>query len=270
MQAREALDALRMRVPLTEYEKGTFPSGANRFEKIVRFSTVDAVKAGWFQKNKGIWTITEKGKQAYREYPDPEAFYKQAVKLYQEWKKAQPETADVEEEDGEPDTEKEAAITYEAAEEQAWAEIEQYFRNMPPYEFQELVADLLRAMGYHVAWVADAGKDGGIDILAYNDPLGTRPPRIKVQVKRYSNKIDVSGLRSFMAVLGDNDVGLFVTTSGFTRDAEDEARKQENRKITLINLDKFFDLWVAHWPKLDDAARRRFPLQPIYFLAPNT
>jgi uncharacterized protein with gpF-like domain len=64
---------------------------------------------------------------------------------------------------------------------------------MPPYEFQELVADLLRAMGYHVAWIADAGKDGGIDIVAYNDPLGTRLPRIKVQVKRHNaQKIDVA------------------------------------------------------------------------------
>ena len=43
---------------------------------------------------------------------------------------------------------------------------------MPPYQFQDLVAALLRAMGYHVAWVAPPGKDGGTDIVAYTDPLG--------------------------------------------------------------------------------------------------
>lgn len=37
----------------------------------------------------------------------------------------------------------------------------------------------------------------------------------------------------------------------------------------MIDLERFFDLWVEHYPKLDDAARRRFPLQPIYFLAPG-
>ena len=28
------------------------------------------------------------------------------------------------------------------------------------------------------------GKDGGLDIIAHPDPLGTRSPRIKVEVKR--------------------------------------------------------------------------------------
>ena len=108
-----------------------------------------------------------------------------------------------------------------------------------------------------------------MDVVAWNDPLGTRPPRIKVQVKRQLQNVDVNGLRSFLAVLGDDDVGLFVTTGGFTKDAWNEARTQQNRKVTLVDLERFFDLWVEHYPKLDDAARRRFPLQPIYFLAPS-
>jgi restriction system protein len=52
---------------------------------------------------------------------------------------------------------------------------------MNPYDFQDLVADLLRAMSYHVTWVSPPGKDGGVDILAWPDALGTRPPRIKVR-----------------------------------------------------------------------------------------
>ena len=79
----------------------------------------------------------------------------------------------------------------------------------------------------------------------------------------------MEGLRAFLAVLADDDVGLFVTTSRFTKDAENEARLQQKRKVTLVDLDQFVDLWVEHYPKLDDAARRRFPLQPIYFLAPG-
>lgn len=68
---------------------------------------------------------------------------------------------------------KAVSITFEQAEEQAWSEIEQYLRAMNPYDLQELVASLLRAMGYHVSWIAPPGKDGGIDILAWSDPLGT-------------------------------------------------------------------------------------------------
>lgn len=150
----------------------------------------------------------------------------------------------------------------------AWVEIETYLAEMAPYEFQELVAALLKAMGYHVAWVAPPGRDGGVDILAFNDPLGTRPPRIKVQVKRNANspRIDVTGLRSLMAVLGEDDVGLFVALSGFTRDAESEAR-QSHRRLTLLDTAALVELWTAHYGKLDDAARQRLPLRPVWFLA---
>jgi restriction system protein len=97
--------------------------------------------------------------------------------------------------------------------------------------------------------------------------LGTRPPRIKVQVKRQEQSVSVDGLRSFMALLGDEDVGLFVCTGGFTKDAKAEARTQEKRRITLLNMDTMFDLWVEHYGKLSDQARRRLPLRPIQFLA---
>ena len=158
-------------------------------------------------------------------------------------------------------------MTYEEAEEQAWAEISAYLRAMNPYEFQDLVADLLRAMSYHLTWVSPPGKDGGIDILAWPDALGTRPPRIKVQVNRQRQSVSVDGLRSFMALLGDDDVRLFVCTGGFTKDAETEARTQEKRRVTLIGLEKLFDLWDEHHNKLTDQARRRLPLRSIRFLA---
>jgi restriction system protein len=271
MPARDALVALEKNFQLTEYEGGAYPSGGQRFDKIVRFATVDCAKAGWLLKSKGRWSITDAGKAAYKNHADPEAFYKQAVKLYHQWKTNQP--------DSEPSTESEiedvtsgkaVSITFETAEEQAWAEIEHYLHVMQPYEFQELVADLLRAMDYHVSWVSPPGKDGGIDIIAHTDPLGTRPPRIKVQVKRKQDTVSVEGLRSFMALLGDDDVGLFVTLGGFTKDAAEEARTQEKRRVTLIDLETLFDLWVQHYGKLSDDARSRLPLRPIHFLAPQT
>ena len=279
LPARDALHQLAAKVTLTPYEAGDFESGGRRFEKIVRFATVDCVKAGWLIKEKGTWSVTDAGQQALGDHPEPEAFYRRAVKLYAEWKASQP-NADpsdsvtnvllpADEISASLDTSAKAvSVTFDEAEEQAWSEISSYLRAMNPYEFQDLVADLLRAMSYHVSWVSPPGKDGGVDILAWPDPLGTRPPRIKVQVKRQQQAVSVDGLRSFMAVLGDDDVGLFVSTGGFTKDAEWEARTQEKRRITLISLDKLFDLWVEHYEKLTDQARRRLPLRPIRFLSP--
>lgn len=137
------------------------------------------------------------------------------------------------------------------------------------YEVQALAAELLRAMGYFVTWEAPKGKDGGIDIIAFRDPLGAQPPRIKVQVKRTAEAVAVEGLRSFLALIGDGDIGLFVSTGGFTRDAREEARRQESRQVTLVDAPEFYGLWARHYEKLSERAKRTFPLRPIWFLAPE-
>jgi restriction system protein len=255
-------------IPLTEYELGYYSSTPNspRFEKIVRFATIDLVKAGWLVKSKGRWFITEEGKQAYKKFADPEEFYKEAVRLYRDWKKNRPQEdgLDVGEEEEPP----KVVMTVEEAEELAWEQIQKFLQGMNPYEFQDLVADLLRAMDYHVAWVSPPGRDRGIDVIAYTDPLGASVPRIKVQVKHRESSTTVEGLRAFMSVLGTDDLGLFVSSGGFTSEAREEARTQERRKITLIDLEAFFELWVEHYVKLSQEARQKLPLKPIYFLAP--
>jgi restriction system protein len=63
--------------------------------------------------------------------------------------------------------------------------------------------------------------------------------------------------------------GIFVSAGGFTKDAQAFARQQESRRITLIDLERLYELWIEHFSKLDDAAQRRFPLTPIYFLTPD-
>ncbi|WP_322062576.1 restriction endonuclease [Paraburkholderia sp. J63] len=270
LAARTALLSLEQNVTLTDYETGEYDSGGRRFEKIVRFATVDCVKAGWLVKNKGIWLVTEEGRDAYENLRDSETFYRRAVKLYQEWKATQPDSEpNTPEEPEDNSSGKAASITLEEAEEQAWDEIAQYLHQMNPYDFQSLVADLLRAMGYYVDWEAPPGKDGGLDILAWPDPLGTKPPRIKVQVKRQISAVTVEGVRSFLAVLGDEDVGLFVALGGFTRDAVETARNQERRRLTLIDIRKLHELWVTYYKNLSDEARRRMPLRPVYFLSPE-
>lgn len=266
LPAREILSKIPEHTNLSEYEKGSYPSAPNkpRYEKIVRFATLTLKKAGWFEKNKGRWYLTEEGRDAYKKYNDPEKFFKEAKRLYQEWKKNRPvkETDATDEEDVEI-----ISFTIEEAEENSWEQIQDFLYKMSPYDFQDLVADLFSAMGYHVSWIAPPGKDQGIDIIAYTDPLGAKPPRIKVQVKRREQSVSVGDLRSFLAVLGSDELGVFVSSGGFSRDAEIEARTQERRKITLIDLQDLFDLWLKYYDKLTQEAKQRFPLKPIYFLA---
>lgn len=269
---KDVIAAVEQRLPLTEYERGSYPSspGSNRFNKIVRFATITPVKAGWMIKPKTGWSLTDEGRLAYQRFTDPEAFIREAIKGYRAWKVAQPvDDVDVDL-DGDAEFEDvSASVTLERAEEESWAEIETYLRAMPPFQFQDLVAALLRAMDYHVAWVAPPGRDGGMDIVAYTDPLGAQGPRIKVQVKRHnSGKISVGDIRSFLAVVGSQDVGIFVAVNGFTPDAEAEARTQDSRRLMLIDLVRLFDLWVEHYPSVAETERHLLPLRPVHFLAP--
>jgi restriction system protein len=62
--AAEALNKLASSVEMTPYEAGLYQStGTRRFERIIRFATIDCVKAGWLAKNKGVWSITDAGKR---------------------------------------------------------------------------------------------------------------------------------------------------------------------------------------------------------------
>lgn len=276
MKAKEALVALANSVTLTDYEAGSYESG-RRFEKIVRFATVDTVRAGWLIKESGVWTLTEEGAEALKLYKDPLEFHKKAAQTYQHWlknhKKSNPTaelvSALIEENSLEDESDKSVSVSYEEAKEQAQDKIDAFLHAMEPYEFQRLVADLLKAIGYHVTWIAPPGKDGGVDILAYTDPLGTQGPRIKVQVKQQQNKVSEPNLKSFMANIGQHDSGIFFCTGGFTKDAENYARSQESKRIMLIDSPKLVQLWTDNIPRLSDQAWQRLPLIPIYFLTPE-
>lgn len=220
------------------------------------------MKAGWLVKNKGTWSLTDEGRSAFQKFKDPEAFIRETDRLYRVWEATR--STDLEENSEEKASQ--AAATLEEAEEAAWSQIEAFLSNMSPYDFQEVVAGLLRGMGYYVDWVSPPGPDQGIDIVAHTDPLGVKGPRIKAQVKRRSDKVPVDGVRGFMALLGDSDVGLFVCTGGFTKEAEAEARRQEKRRIMLLDLKRLFDLWTEHYDRVPEAQRRLLPLRPVYYL----
>ncbi len=74
-------------------------------------------------------------------------------------------------------------------------------------------------------------------------------------------------MRAFMAVLGNEDIGLLISAGGFTKDAEQEARSQPARRITLLDLEKLFDLWVQYYKDIPEEGRRILPLKPVYYLA---
>lgn len=267
LQAKDAIARVEQHMELTEFERATFPKNPDivRFPKMVRFATIGPVKAGWLLKERGIWTVTDDGKAALVSFPDPEALMREASRLYRAWKAEQPDEPTTEITD-EAESTLLTATTLEEAEESARGDILSYMAKISPYRFQDLVARLLEGMGYHVVWIAPKGPDGGLDLVAQTDPLGVTGPRIKGQVKRRpENKVTEDELRSFLSLIEQNDVGVFISLGGFTREAQRHAR-ESSRRVTLVDGEGLLDLWVEHYGNLDEDGQQLLPVKPVYFL----
>lgn len=134
-------------------------------------------------------------------------------------------------------------------------------------ELQELVAGILRAMGYKTR-VSPKGADRGVDIFASPDGLGLQAPRIFVEVKHRQQAMGSPELRSFLGGRKDGDRCLYVSVGGFTKDARYEADRA-NIPLTLVDLPLLRDLVLDHYERLDEATRRLVPLKRVYWPIPD-
>ncbi|MEZ8127970.1 restriction endonuclease [Enterovibrio norvegicus] len=132
-----------------------------------------------------------------------------------------------------------------------------------PEDMEELVAGVLRAMGYRTI-VSAKGADRGVDVFASPDGLGLESPRIKVEVKHRKETMGSQNLRSFIGGLRGDDRGLYVSTGGFTKDAKYEAERS-NVPVTLIDIDGLLNLIISHYDAFDIETRMLLPLAKVYW-----
>ena len=269
---REVMAAVEKRAHLDDWAKATYEkSGYIRWQSILHFFSIDCIKAGYLLKKKGVWYLTPEGEKALE--LGEANLLRAATAAYRKWRddnivpNQRPNEADDQEVNDQGQQSQEATI--HEIEQQAIQGLRRQIDMKNPYEFQELVAALLRGMGYYTPFVAPKGKDGGVDVIAYRDPLGTVSPRIKIQIKHRESPASVQEARQLMGLLQkDGDVGMFVSSSGFTSDAKSSARSSHVH-VELVDIDRFISLWQEFYPKLTDEDKALLPLVPIYFYAPS-
>lgn len=132
-------------------------------------------------------------------------------------------------------------------------------------EMQDLVAGLLRAMGYKTQ-VSPSGPDRGKDIVASPDGFGFESPRIVVEVKHRAQTMGSQEIRSFLGGRHADDKGLYVSTGGFTKDAYYEAERA-NIPVTLMTLDDLVEALTDHYESLDVESKQLLPLKRLYWPA---
>jgi restriction system protein len=151
----------------------------------------------------------------------------------------------------------------EEIEEKAHEFIKDKIQDLNWEQLQELVAGILRGMGYKTL-ISQRGPDRGKDIVASPDGLGLEDPKIKVEVKHREQAMGSTEIRSFLGGLRPGEKGLYVSTGGFTKEANYEAERA-NVPVTLIDSDMLVTLVVQNYDQFDADARALLPLRKIYW-----
>ena len=127
--------------------------------------------------------------------------------------------------------------------------------------FESVVAAVFRAMGY-TALLQQGTHDLGVDVIAHPDPLGVQPPILKIQAKSGTGKIGAKEVKELRGLLNQGEKGVLVALGGFSIDARHV--QQNDADLVLIDGERFVQLFLEFYDRLDSVTRNQFPLRRVY------
>jgi len=249
-QLKEVVETLAKEFNLTDEEKSEYlPSGQQTVvQNRVAWARTYMKKAGLLSSpRRGFLLITERGRSVLNEKPTAiDVSYLERFPEFIEFKTLRHEkdepaaivTASPNQDLGKtPHEALEAA--YDRLRSELAAEILATIKISDPMLFEEIVVDLLVKMGYGGSR-KDAGQaigrrgDEGIDGIIKEDRLGL--DIIYIQAKRWSATVGRPEIQKFAGALDGQRAkkGIFITTSDFSREAEDYVNRID-KKIILID-----------------------------------
>jgi restriction system protein len=261
----EVFEVLAEHFNLTQDEQNELlPSGTQRrWNNRANWACYDLFRAGLLDRpRKGLYVITELGKKVAAEKPafiDREYLMKfPSFAQFAEAKGKNKSADSVTEEDtdgGEAITSKTPEEIIEAAyrtlQTSLKSELLAIVKKMDAFRFEQLVLDLLVAMGYggskeEAARVTKASGDEGIDGVINEDRLGLDV--IYVQAKKWTDAtVGRPDIQSFVGALAGKQAqkGIYITTSAFAETARAYA-KSISQKVILIDGNRLADLMIEH------------------------
>lgn len=253
----ELFECLAQRFSLTEQDqKELLPSGREtRFKNRVYWTRVHLGQAKLLDSTgRGRFRITDRGHQllaskpkrvdlkVLSQYPEFLEFRKRSS---QEEVTAQP----IQEPESAQSPEELLETSYQSIRQQLAQSLLAQVQQAPPDFFEQLVVDLLVAMGYGGSR-KDAGQaigqsnDGGIDGIIKEDRLGL--DIVYLQAKRWESPVGSPEVRNFTGSLEGHGAqkGVLITTSKFTKEATEFARRLQQKKLVLIDGEKLAELMM--------------------------
>jgi len=230
-------------------------SGQRRLDNRVGWSITYLSQSGVVERTgRGRFRITDRGRQILAEKPARvDLKYLERFPEYQQFKsrgKAPSEPMPARNEQSLTPEEVLAESHQELRQDLAAVLLERV-RQAPPAFLEQLVVDLLVAMGYGGS-LQDAGKavgqsgDGGIDGIIKEDRLGLES--VYIQAKRWEGPVSRPQVQQFSGALDDKGArkGVFITTSRFSAEARDYAQRATTKRIVLIDGDELAQLMMEH------------------------
>lgn len=201
---------------------------------------------------RGLWQLTSKGRAFLNDHKGPlddvtiaELAYVEADSRAQS--DENPDTPPTEPQRTSPDERIEQALTELRA--SVARELLEQISGLPPQFFENLVLDLLHALGYGISRqdlqrVGRSG-DGGIDGIISLDRLGLE--KVYVQAKRWQNRVGRPDVQGFFGALAGRRAkkGVFITTSDFTHEAK-EFGESVSDTMVLIDGARLTELMIEY------------------------
>lgn len=255
---REAAEYLASTCRLSDAERHQMlPSGVQTvFENRVGWAITYLVKAGLLERpRRGSFRLTERGKETLRQSPERiDVKFLERFPEFRSFRERPPGPRKVtravpdEEVVGTPAELLEYA--YEKLRQELARELLDQVKRCSPRFFERLVVDLLVRMGYGGSR-AEAGRavggagDEGIDGIINEDRLGLDV--VYVQAKRWTTPVGRDDIQKFVGALQGQKArkGVFITTSSFTKEAQEYARRVDTR-IVLVDGAQLAQLMIDH------------------------
>lgn len=205
------------------------PSGVQtRFENQVHWARFYLAKAGYIDSSqRGVWTLTEKGRALGEVTPDE---IRRIIREVSEQTKP-PSGGVPEPGPGSDDT---VPLITDYREELA-----QTLQSLPAPGFERFCQRLLRESGFQEVTITGRSGDGGIDGIGILQVNALVSFKVLFQCKKYAGSVTPSHVRDFRgAMTGRADKGIIITTGSFTSEARKEAVRDGAPPIELVDGEK--------------------------------
>ncbi|TCN18949.1 restriction endonuclease [Mesobacillus foraminis] len=190
-------------------------SGGNKWTNRIQWVRQKLVDSGdMYSPQRGIWGITEKGRNRVQSPITTPSAPVNLVELYEDY------------------------------EEDFKSQLLDKLHELTPRQFEEFAKKLLQVYGFVSLAVTDVGPDGGID--GYGRlKIGLATMNVAFQCKRWQGNVGRREIQQFRgAIQGTYEQGIFFTTSDFTSQATAISFQQGAVPIILMNGTGIVDIMI--------------------------